>query len=91
MAKQRVLILSPDPKSIDSCIRDSSLAGVHFTIHADWEKGIAALSRENFSIIVARKFRKSQTAEAFVQDILSLAPKTPLVLILPKKGRNNFV
>jgi len=86
MAKQRVLILSPDPKSIDSRIRDSSLAGVHFTVQADWEKGIAALSRENFSIIVARKFRKSQTAEAFVQDILSLAPKTPLVLILPKKG-----
>ncbi|MGW8285414.1 MAG: GGDEF domain-containing protein [Candidatus Deferrimicrobiaceae bacterium] len=86
MAKQRVLILSPDPKSIDSRIRDSSLAGVHFTVHDDWEKGIAALSRENFSVIVARKFRKSQTAEAFVQDILSLAPKTPLVLVLPKKG-----
>lgn len=86
MAKQRVLILSPAPKSIDSRIRDSSLSGVHFTVHADWEKGIAALSRENFSVIVARKFRKSQTAEAFVQDILSLAPKTPLLLILPKKG-----
>ncbi|MGA6993229.1 MAG: GGDEF domain-containing protein [Candidatus Deferrimicrobiaceae bacterium] len=86
MAKQRVLILSPAPKPIDSRIRDSSLSGVHFTVHADWEKGIAALSRENFSVIVARKFRKSQTAEAFVQDILSLAPKTPLVLILPKKG-----
>ncbi len=86
MAKQRVLILSPDSKSIDSRIRDASLSGVHFTVHEDWEKGIAALSRENFSVIVARKFRKSQSAEAFVQDILSLAPKTPLILVLPKKG-----
>jgi len=86
MAKQRVLILSPDSKSIDSRIRDASLAGVHITVHEDWEKGISALSRENFSVIVARKFRKSQSAEAFVQDILSLAPKTPLILVLPKKG-----
>jgi diguanylate cyclase (GGDEF)-like protein len=86
MAKQRVLILSPDPKLINSRIRDSALSGVHFTVHEDWEKGIAALSRENFSVIVARKFRKSQTAEAFVQDILSLASKTPLILVLPKKG-----
>ncbi len=86
MAKKRVLILSQDPKSIASRIRDSSLAGVHITAHEDWEKGIAALSRENFSVIIARKFRKSQTAEAFVHDILSIAPRTPLVLILSKKG-----
>jgi diguanylate cyclase (GGDEF)-like protein len=86
MAKQRVLILSPDPKHIESRARDTSLSGIHFTVHADWDKGVSALSRENFSVIVARKFRKTQSAEAFVQDILSLAPKTPLVLILPKKG-----
>ena len=86
MAKQRVLILSPDPKQIESSVRDASLTGVHFTVHADWEKGVSALSKENFSVIVARKFRKTQTAEAFVKDILSLAPKTPLVLVLPKKG-----
>ena len=86
MAKPRVLILSPDPKPIESRVRDSSLGGVHVTVHADWDKGVAALSRENFSVIVARKFRKTQTAEAFVQDILSLAPKTPLLLVLPKKG-----
>ncbi|HEU5360502.1 MAG TPA: GGDEF domain-containing protein [Candidatus Deferrimicrobiaceae bacterium] len=86
MAKQRVLILSSDPKQIENSVRDASLAGVHFTVHSDWEKGVSALSKENFSVIVARKFRKTQTAEAFVEDILSLAPKTPLILILPKKG-----
>ncbi len=86
MAKRRVLILSPDPKPIESRVRDSSLGGIHVTVHADWEKGVAALSKENFSVIVARKFRKTQTAESFVQDILSLAPKTPLFLVLPKKG-----
>jgi len=86
MAKQRVLILSPDPKKVESALRDNSLAGIHFTVHSDWDKGVAALSKENFSVIVARKFRKTQTAESFVQDVLSLAPKTPLVLVLPKKG-----
>src|SRR3972149_791564 len=86
MAKQRVLILSPDPKQTESRVRDSSLSGIHFTVHADWDKGVSALSKENFSVIVARKFKKTQTAEAFVQEVLSLAPKTPLVLVLPKKG-----
>ncbi len=86
MAKQRVLILSPDPVPIESKVRNSALGGVHITVHSDWDKGVAALSKENFSLVVARKFRKTQTAESFVQDILSLAPKTPLVLVLPKKG-----
>jgi two-component system cell cycle response regulator len=86
MAKQRVLILSPDPKQIHSTLGDTSLAGIHITVHADWNKGMAALSKENFSVIVARQFQQNETAEGFVQDILSLAPKTPLVLILPKKG-----
>jgi diguanylate cyclase (GGDEF)-like protein len=86
MSKQRVLILSPDPKQIHGTLGDTSLAGVHITVHADWDKGMAALSKENFSVIVARQFQQNQTAEGFVQDILSLAPKTPLVLILPKKG-----
>ena len=86
MAKQRVLILSSDPAPIDRVVREPSLTGVHVTIHEDWEKGVAALSKENFSVIVARKFRKAQTAEAFIRDILFLAPKTPVILILPKKG-----
>ena len=86
MAKQRVLILSPDPKQIESRVRGRSLSGIHFIVHADWDKGVSALSKENFSVIVARKFKKTQTAEAFVQEVLSLAPKTPLVLVLPKKG-----
>ncbi len=86
MAKQRVLILSPDPEPIESTVRNATLAGSHVTVHADWEKGASALSKENFSVIVARKFRKGQSAEQFVQDVLSLAPKTPLILILPKKG-----
>src|SRR4030067_933228 len=86
MAKQRVMILSPDPKQIESRVRGRSLSGIHFTVHADWDKGVSALSKENFSVIVARKFKKTQTAEAFVQEVLSLASKTPLVLVLPKKG-----
>ena len=43
MAKQRVLILSPDPKQIDSVLGDTSLAGVHITVHTNWGKGISAL------------------------------------------------
>ncbi|MBI5575007.1 MAG: GGDEF domain-containing protein [Deltaproteobacteria bacterium] len=53
---------------------------------SDWEKGVSVLAKENFSVIVARKFSKRQSAEEFVRSIISLAPKTPLVLVLPKKG-----
>ncbi len=91
MAKQRVLILSPDPKKIHGTIGDTSLAGVHFTVHKDWDKGLAALSRENFSVIVARQFRQNENAEGFVRDILSFAPKTPLVLVLPKEGGDSVL
>src|SRR3972149_9162029 len=86
MAKQRVLILSPDPNQIESRVRGRSLSGIHFIVHADWDKGVSALSKENFSVIVARKFKKTQAAEAFVQEVLSLAPTAPLVLVLPKNG-----
>ncbi len=40
-------------------------------------------------MIVARKFRKAQRG-GFIRDILSLAPKTPVILILPKKGGPPF-
>lgn len=86
MTKQRVLVLSPNPKQIRGALGDSALAGVHVTVHSDWDKGVATLARENFSVIVARQFLKNRNAEGFVRDILSLAPKTPLLLILPKKG-----
>ncbi len=86
MAKQRILILAPDAAEIMPKLRHASLSGVHLSVHDDWDKGVASLSKENFSIIVARKFARKQTAEDFVHDVASLAPKTPLVLILPKKG-----
>ncbi len=86
MAKQRILILSPDAAAVESKVRDSSLSDIHLTVMSDWGKGAAALAKENFSIIVARKFARNRTAEDFVKDILTLAPKTPLILILPKKG-----
>jgi len=36
MAKQRVLILSPDPGSIDRIVREPSLAGIHVTVYEEW-------------------------------------------------------
>src|SRR5512145_2790003 len=86
MAQQRILIVSPDAAELESRVRNSSLSGIHLAVMSDWGKGVAALAKENFSIIVARKFARNRTAEDFVKDILALAPKTPLILILPKKG-----
>lgn len=91
MTKQRVLILSPNPKQIRGALGDSSLAGVHVTVHTDWDKGVATLAKENFSVIVARQFQQNRNAEGFVRDILSLAPKTPLLLILPKEGGDSVL
>jgi len=86
MSKQRVLILSPDPGSIVSHVKKSAIGDIHLAVHSDWERGASVLAKENFSVIVARKFSKRQSADAFVRGILHLAPKTPLILILPKKG-----
>ncbi|MBI5419891.1 MAG: GGDEF domain-containing protein [Deltaproteobacteria bacterium] len=86
MAKQRILIISGDSGAIASKVRESSFADVHLSALSDWEKAAAALTKENFSVIVARKFSKRQSAEEFVRDVIQLAPKTPLILILPKKG-----
>jgi diguanylate cyclase (GGDEF)-like protein len=86
MSKQRVLILSPDPGDIVSKVKQSAVADLHLVFHSDWDSGAAVLAKENFSVIVARKFSERQSAEEFVHDILHLAPKTPLILILPKKG-----
>src|SRR5512134_2341828 len=84
MSKQRILILGPDPGAIAGKVRESSFADIPVTVLSDWDKGAAVLAKENFSVVVARKFSKRQSAEEFVRGIIQLAPKTPL--ILPKKG-----
>ena len=86
MAKQRILILAPDPGSIALKVRQSSFADIPVKVRSDWEKGVSVLAKENFSVIVARKLSNRQSAEEFVRGIVQLAPKTPVVLVLPKKG-----
>jgi two-component system cell cycle response regulator len=85
MTAQRVLILSSDAKSMERMARVPSLKGVHFSILSDWKSGADALRKENFSVIVARKFSKEQGTDAFVADLLALAPKTSIIYILAEK------
>src|SRR5512139_535160 len=85
MTAQRVLFLSSDAKSLEGMARVPSLKGVHFSAFSDWNSGAEALRKENFSVIVARKFSKEQGTDAYVADLLSLAPKTSLILILGEK------
>ncbi len=86
MAKQRILIIAADSGAIAAKVRQSPFADLHLSALSDWEKAATALAKENFSVIVARKFSKRQSAEEFVREVIQLAPKTPLILILPKKG-----
>lgn len=85
MTTQRVLILCPDAGRMEGMVRIPSLRGVHFSFLTDWQGGSAALRKENFSAIVAQKPASSRSAEEFVTEILDLAPKTPLMLILPRR------
>jgi len=85
MTTPRVLILCPDSKGIGSAVKVPSLKGVHFSFLPDWQSGAEALRKENFSIIVAQPFSRRQGAEGFVAKIRHLAPKTPLMLILPRQ------
>lgn len=85
MTTQRVLMLSSDAKRMEETVRVPSLKGVHFSILPDWQSGVEALEKENFSVIVARKFSKSQSTEAYVANLLALAPKTSLIIILGEK------
>jgi hypothetical protein len=82
MSTQRVLILCHDVKKIVSFVQTPSLKGVHLSIFPDWESSAAALRKENFSVIVAQKILPNGGAGAFVSEIMSLAPKTPLILVL---------
>jgi two-component system cell cycle response regulator len=84
MSTLRVLILCSDATGMEDATRVPSLKGVHFSVFPDWDAGAAALRKENFSVIVAQKFSKEQRAEEYVSEILGLAPKTPLILILAK-------
>jgi diguanylate cyclase (GGDEF)-like protein len=85
MTAQRVLILSSDATRIEEMVRVPSMKGVHFSILSDWKSGAEALNKENFSVIVARKFSKAQGTDAYVADLIALAPKTSMVLILGEK------
>ncbi len=82
MTAQRVLILASDAKRMEEMVQVPSLKGVHFSILSDWKSGVDALRKENFSSIVARKFSKEQGTEAYVADLLALASKTSMILIL---------
>ncbi len=85
MTAQRVLILASDADRMAGMVRVPSMKGVHFSILSDWESGAEALRKENFSVIVARKFSKEQGTDAFVNDLIALAPKTSMILILGEK------
>jgi two-component system cell cycle response regulator len=85
MTAQRVLILASDAKRMEEMVRVPSMKGVHFSILSDWKSGTEALRKENFSVIVARKFSKEQGTDAYVADLLALAPKTSMILILGEK------
>ncbi|MEW6719303.1 MAG: GGDEF domain-containing protein [Thermodesulfobacteriota bacterium] len=83
MSTQRVLILCHDVKNIEAILRVPTLKGVHFSVLPDWESAAAALRRENFSVIVAHKVQSDRATGPYVAEIVSLAPKTPLILVLP--------
>ena len=85
MTAQRVLILASDAMRMEDMVRVPSLKGVHFSILSDWKRGADALRKENFSVIVGRKFSKEQGTDAYVVDLLALAPKTSMILILGEK------
>jgi len=85
MTAQRVLILASDARRMEAMVRVPSLKGVHFSIISDWKSGAEALRKENFSVIVARKFSREQGTDAYVADLLALAPKTSTILILGEK------
>lgn len=85
MTAQRVLILASDAKRIEDMVRVPPMKGVHFSILSDWKSGAEALRKENFSVIVARKFSKEQGTDVYVADLLALAPKTSMILILGEK------
>ncbi len=85
MTAQRVLILASDATRIEEMVRVPSMKGVHFSILSDWNNGAEALRKENFSVIVARKFSEAQGTDAYVSDLLALAPKTSMILILGEK------
>jgi two-component system cell cycle response regulator len=85
MTAQRVLILASDAKRMEDMVRGPSMKGVHFSILSNWKIGAEALRKENFSVIVARKFSKEQGTDAYVANLLALAPKTSIILILGEK------
>ena len=82
MSTQRVLVLCRDAQRVASFLQSPSLKGVHFSIFSDWETSAAVLQKENFSVIVAQKTSSNGNTAPFVSQILSLAPKTPLILVL---------
>ncbi len=85
MTAQRVLILASDAKRMAEMVRGPSLKGVHFSILPDWNSGANALRKENFSVIVARKFSREQGTDEYVAALLALAPKTSIILILGER------
>ncbi len=86
MTRKRVLIFASDPAGIQAVVTGSSLEDVHFSFVSDWEKASAALAKENFSAIVAGTVGKDLDAGESARHFLSLAPRTPLVMILPRSG-----
>ena len=86
MTAQRVLILASDAKRIGEMVRVPSMKGVHFSILSDWKSGVEALRKENFAVIVARKFSKAQRDECVRGGSPALAPKTSMILILGEKA-----
>ena len=83
MSKNRVLILAPDGDAIAAAARSEALKDVHFSVMTDREKGLSALGQEYFSLIIAKKFPGNADAASFSADLNRLAPKTPVIMILP--------
>ena len=84
MSTQRVLVLCHDVQRVNSSIKSPSLKEVDFSVFQDWESSASALAEETFSAIVASKIVSKDSVPAFVSRIMQLAPKTPIIFVLPE-------
>ena len=79
MSSNRVLILAPDADSVASFAHSDLLKDIHFIVISDWDQGVALLSQEYYSVIVARKFPGDRGVSSFTTELSRLAPATPEV------------
>ncbi len=91
MSKKRVVIASSNPETILGFIPPDLRVGAEFICKKAFSTLVDLLAHEACSLLILSPGMEKKISPGKVAEVISLAPKTPVVLVAPGSGRKGVI